>query len=51
MIVALIHLLMFSMFLFLCVLGGSIFLIVQMARKYPASAVYWVDVLKRIVGW
>ena len=51
MIAALIHLIIFTMFMFFCILGASVFLIVQFVKKHPSAAMYWSEVLKRILGW
>jgi hypothetical protein len=51
MIVAFIHLIMFTLFLFMCGLGFTAFLFVYTIKRNPELAHYWVGVAKRLFGW
>jgi hypothetical protein len=50
MIALFIHLMLFAVFSFVCFVGFAIFMAAYLAKRNPSAAMYWANVLRRILG-
>jgi hypothetical protein len=46
----LVHLLLFAVFSFLGLVGFAIFMATYLAKRNPSAAMYWANILRRILG-